>query len=887
MKTLKKTLCLVLAMVMVFGLCTISASAKLDSYSDKDSIKYEEAVDVLSGIGILQGSSGAFRPQATITRAEAAKIIAYMVIGDSKQADALKASSDPFTDVSADYWAAGYIAYCNSVGIIKGMGDGSYHPLDNVTGLQFATMLLRALGYGKNGEFEGSDWSINASKWALSLKLFDGNLAGASATEEATREECALYAFNTITGPKKVTYSELLGGYTTTTTNIGNAANANMEETFAKDFKLDKKGADEDDFGRPTGHYWYIDSGKREAITATYGADKNLKETYTAKVNGGDIYSLIDGAGKMEAANLEVYRNGEDQLEAVVPEVDEEEDTPAKALIKTFKKADDTQIEGTGAGVETYVYSWYEDETVGDKTVSELHIKICIVDTYLAQVTEIIDATAKEDRKVEVNDLYSETEEDPLDDVDLTYATDDFDEDDYVLITVAKDKIQSMVKAEPIKDEVTRVTKTGSKISIVVNGTTYTAAKNAINPGKGQSAADFDRSLVDGEDHVIFVDNHGYVIGANDVKTESNYVFVSHFGDKTDVSGDFDGKGIAAKVYYADGTSAVVAVKSIDGTTIDDKTEASDLSTGIYKLTMDGSKAKLVGDSVEATGAPKKSRPSTVAANESAATVNSKTVFFYVNGAENLPAVADGEWEDITVTAYIGIGTIPANKDGEDATNVMAIVDDEDIVAVLVDDKAEGESDDTVYMYTGDYVADRTGWTVHYKTYVDGKEADLDVKYSDKDDKDAGTKDVFAPVAGKFVTVKGKTPKTVGDGAKEYSKSKYYDDIDALSADTLTTSEISVTDGVDAAFAQGKDLKIVNITDKGKDLTTLKKLVAAVDEQDEPAYTTIKIAVQVKDGEVVTLYITELVETPEPEEVVDAPVVDGDDGDSGVGGGGT
>ncbi len=139
MKTLKKTLCLVLALVMVFGLCAVSASAKLE-YTDNDDIEYKEAVDVMSGIGILAGDARGFRPADSITRAEAAKIIAYIMIGNSGQADALKASSDPFSDVPASHWAAGYISYCATSGIIAGMGDG-YHPNDNVTGLQFAKML--------------------------------------------------------------------------------------------------------------------------------------------------------------------------------------------------------------------------------------------------------------------------------------------------------------------------------------------------------------------------------------------------------------------------------------------------------------------------------------------------------------------------------------------------------------------------------------------------------------------------------------------------------------------------------------------------------------------------------------------------------------------------
>ena len=248
MKTLKKTLCLVLAMVMLFGLCAVSASAKLDKYGDKDKITYAEAVDVMSGIGILQGDAAGFRPTDTITRAEATKIIAYIMIGDSARADALKTSSDPVNDVPASYWAAGYIAYCANAGIVNGVGGGNFNPNANVTGLEFAKMLLCALGYGVNKEYTGTDWSISTSRDALRLGIFKNNIAGAS-LEDATREECALYAFNTIAGVStiageygigKVSYSSLLGGYINSTGIDGgqNAFDANMGTTFAQDFDL-------------------------------------------------------------------------------------------------------------------------------------------------------------------------------------------------------------------------------------------------------------------------------------------------------------------------------------------------------------------------------------------------------------------------------------------------------------------------------------------------------------------------------------------------------------------------------------------------------------------------------------------------------------------------
>ena len=58
---MKKFLSLVLALVMTMSLVTVSAGAK--DFSDDGSITYKEAVDVISGIGVVDGYSGGdFKP---------------------------------------------------------------------------------------------------------------------------------------------------------------------------------------------------------------------------------------------------------------------------------------------------------------------------------------------------------------------------------------------------------------------------------------------------------------------------------------------------------------------------------------------------------------------------------------------------------------------------------------------------------------------------------------------------------------------------------------------------------------------------------------------------------------------------------------------------------
>ena len=69
---MKKLLALVLALVMSMSLVTISNAA----YSDKADIDLKEAVDVLSAVGVFEGSDGKFDPKANLTREQAAKLVA-------------------------------------------------------------------------------------------------------------------------------------------------------------------------------------------------------------------------------------------------------------------------------------------------------------------------------------------------------------------------------------------------------------------------------------------------------------------------------------------------------------------------------------------------------------------------------------------------------------------------------------------------------------------------------------------------------------------------------------------------------------------------------------------------------------------------------------------
>ena len=216
MRTLKKTLSLVLVVAMVLGLCVVGASAtnKVDGYEDAGKIgaAYTEAVGVMTGLGIVDGVTDTeLRPENTYQRDQAAKIIAYMLLGKNK-ADSLSCTVAPFEDVPANHWAAGYIAFCKEQGIIDGVTETTFNPTGTLTGFQWAKMLLCAVGFGVNGEFEGDSWSLNTSKVAHTVDLFAGDLAGADHVA-LQRQQAMLYAFNALTNVDVVVYSAALGDY--------------------------------------------------------------------------------------------------------------------------------------------------------------------------------------------------------------------------------------------------------------------------------------------------------------------------------------------------------------------------------------------------------------------------------------------------------------------------------------------------------------------------------------------------------------------------------------------------------------------------------------------------------------------------------------------------
>ena len=199
MRNLKRALSLLLAAAMLIGMMVVGASAAgLDDFSDKDEIVNQDAVSLLTILGVINGKEDGsyFDPAGSVTRAEMAKMIAT-ILNQGADVDGLYAGLNTgLTDVKG-HWAESYINYCYSLGIIAGRGNGKFDPTATVTGTEAAKMLLVAAGYDASIEgLTGTDWAIRTAALASTLGIFDNLSAPTGAP--LTRDNAALLVYNAL-----------------------------------------------------------------------------------------------------------------------------------------------------------------------------------------------------------------------------------------------------------------------------------------------------------------------------------------------------------------------------------------------------------------------------------------------------------------------------------------------------------------------------------------------------------------------------------------------------------------------------------------------------------------------------------------------------------------
>ena len=799
---MKKLLALVLALVMSLSLVTISNAA----YADAADVDYAEAVDVLTEVGVFAGTDGnKFDPKAELTREQAAKIIAYLDLGE-KTAEAL-VGGNSFKDVAASRWSAGYIGYCAQAGYVNGVGNGNFDPTGKLTGLQFAKMLLCALGYEANREtLTGSDWSINTAKLASTNDLFEDIDKNPSAV--FTREEAAQMAFNAL---KADTYEYALDGTTVKGDGFEVITGGSKASTVAnktdKDYRTTGKdnvqqlceklyGSDlkltvtTDVFGRPVNSWKY----KTNDI-GDYAKAATL--VYTGEVKGKEIYADL-GNPNLKGIEFDSELNGVYSIG---------DDATLWNIDKIAKGVSDKGTSKDGRVTEVY----YDTDA--------MTLKVIAYDYFLAKATEDYDT---KDEEVDVTVYTSERL------TSSTLSADDFaienvKEDDYLAVTVADGEVQSV-------DPVTVVAK--AQVSVARNddyvtaaGTKYTYAysleSDSAALGKDYANTSSNYTLNDTE-YNVYLDPNGFVIGVEtddgEVADVSQYLFV----EKASKNG-FD---TIAKVIFTDGTKKTITVAEVDNDDSDAKLaefaalgdnantffKFTTKSNGEYKLTKIGtstsSTAKVAQGSQLNAPLNDGTKPITgkaVVANNATVYLTKSTVF---TGVKNAPKVTATDNNTYYLFDNNGILLfVYATKTGAASTNT------DDYVYILSNNYAVSkDGDDTYYIYTAIVKGEKTTLNANdaldkdkavglfkIETYTDGR---ADLKVANK--VTASVKDEAAVITGVTSAEFKNNVLNINDGAAAYVLT---DDciirtVDGTTVKTISASSIkaNVKDGFDDLY---------------------------------------------------------------------------------------
>ena len=547
---MKKLLALVLALVMTLSLAVVGSNAAFKD-ADKVNETYAEAVDVLAGMKVFQGyTDGSFQPEGSITRAEVAAIVYRLYTGDvaDKQAS-LYASYNKFNDMNGAAWAKGYIGYCANAGLVKGYDAKTFAPQDKVTGYQALAMILRAVGYDKNGEFVGADWQLHVAQTAQQLGVLK-NVKGEDLNAAASRQLVAELLFQTAANVPMVNYTAALGY-----TNLDSILNGKTNATLGyKNFGLTKSADQNDAWGRPYytwyGEYNNVTGYQKDTKDAFYATVKATPvKTYTTAVKECDVATDL---GLKAKTTYPIYVNGKDN----------------KANF-TVEPTDTINVLGA-QGRLTEVYA----------------DRIVMIDTYLAKVENVSPATfdkAGHLAKYAVMELsvYDKTNASTTifesDSTDFTYV-----KGDYILlnaytksyssaeIKVENDTINGLAKPVASYSELIGKAEavTGAQTSIlinakqhIVNGTTYNDANTYYLDQAAKTP------LVN---FTWFLDTYGNVIGSAKVAATYTYAILKsltwNFG-----TGGANGSAVATLVNAATGEETTASVKSIDGSA--EKTE--------------------------------------------------------------------------------------------------------------------------------------------------------------------------------------------------------------------------------------------------------------------------------------------------------------------------
>jgi hypothetical protein len=460
------------------------------------------------------------------------------------------------------------------------------------------------VGYDQNEEFSGSSWKVNTAKLAKELGITDG-ISETTLNKAASRELVAELLFRTLTQANIVTYTPALGY-----NNKDSIVNGNLNPTVGvKVFGLRHTGiVSVDDWGRP-GYYWYTDkSGTvgRTVKNTVAEIDATADASYTVATTECDIASDL---GLTSEETFTLYVNGTYT------------NTISGTSTYTVLPTDTvSKVGAQGTLTEVYDYSvtWPEGTSASTQ-------RIVSIDTFLAQVTKVEDATfdaaghLKTASKLTLVVYTGTTATDTTGEyVYLTNGSTNYTytKGQYLLVNsktvntwtnnLTNDVVPTVANLRPDSDtraDNSHVANGNAYVTIVGTAKTITGAQTIIWYNAAQHTVGgttyndakwfkLDQAGTDITNHTWYFDSYGNLIGATDIATQYTYGIITSIWWVDDAS---NGSGLAkATITYMDNTSATITLGKITLTT-NDTTPAS---TAYVPVAAENSYAALVLGSV-------------------------------------------------------------------------------------------------------------------------------------------------------------------------------------------------------------------------------------------------------------------------------------------------
>ena len=525
------------------------------AFTDQADIKVEnEVVDTLIELGVINGyTDGSFKPNDTVTRAEMAKMIYVLRTGNS-DASAYNNDKTTFTDIKG-HWAAGYIKYCQSLGIIAGVSATQFKPDTNVTAQEAAKMLLVTLGYdATKAGLVGINWASKTNALADENGLLDD--VTTSFTGPCPRQYAAQLMYNaidaatvvwrddaytnvTLLGEDNQTVGEKYMGLAKKAASEGILKSVKKEDgkdTFRvsvyindKDVSFTKVANDYSALLGQKVHVLYKD-GQKDKVYGIYATDENT--AVTALVDDVDDIDKTVGKVKIDGTSYKTETaNAKDLPVYVTPEMDKfTKATTLKDLASKFP----------------YFTATFVDYNDNDK------LDYAIVTPFVpAQIdnlsTSSITVSALDVNTSDYGVVALENTAPKLEDVDLYEKA---AEDDYVAVVNAENSVTG-------NTIITKMNTVSGKVSAIRNG----GSDAKVDSTWYSIVAD---ETVDNNDEYDFATIGKFVFATDATATSVSASNILYVGDVAAKNSGVS-KGVEADVYFADGTSKTVTLTKLDG----------------------------------------------------------------------------------------------------------------------------------------------------------------------------------------------------------------------------------------------------------------------------------------------------------------------------------